>query len=130
MPRAAWWIATDAGSSGSDSTTGSPASAGALVSTVDDLHRWTRALTGGRVGYAGESVVEMRDGRIVHASMTLGMLAEHQALIQANWESEYRIVYTEMGKYAECIGRDGRVVERFAPTVRPDQLKPAIEKLL
>jgi len=28
------------------------------------------------------------------------------------------------------VDRDGRVVERFAPTVRPEQLKPAIEKLL
>ena len=28
------------------------------------------------------------------------------------------------------VDRDGSVVERFAPTVRPEQLKPAIEKLL
>ena len=28
------------------------------------------------------------------------------------------------------VDRDGRVVERFAPTIRPEQLKPAIEKLL
>jgi glutathione peroxidase len=28
------------------------------------------------------------------------------------------------------VDRDGRVVERFAPTVRPEQLKPSIEKLL
>ena len=28
------------------------------------------------------------------------------------------------------VDRDGRVVERFAPTVKPEQLKPAIEKLL
>jgi len=28
------------------------------------------------------------------------------------------------------IDRGGRVVERFAPTLRPEQIKPAIEKLL
>ena len=28
------------------------------------------------------------------------------------------------------VDRDGRVVERFAPTARPEDLKPAIEKLL
>ena len=28
------------------------------------------------------------------------------------------------------IGRDGRVVRRFAPTAKPEDLKPAIEKLL
>jgi glutathione peroxidase len=28
------------------------------------------------------------------------------------------------------VDRDGRVVERFAPTVKPEQIKPAIEKLL
>ena len=28
------------------------------------------------------------------------------------------------------VDRDGRVIERFAPTVRPEQIKPAIEKLL
>ena len=28
------------------------------------------------------------------------------------------------------VDRDGRVVERFAPTARPEDLRPAIEKLL
>ncbi len=33
------------------------------------------------------------------------LLAEHKALIEAKWESEYRIAYTEMGHYAEVLGR-------------------------
>ena len=32
------------------------------------------------------------------------LLAEHKALIDANWESDYQLVYTEMGRYAEVIG--------------------------
>jgi len=33
------------------------------------------------------------------------LLDDHKALINANWENEYRIRYSEMGRYAEVIGR-------------------------
>ena len=54
------------------------------------------------------------------------MLAEHRALIEANWESETEIKYTMMGRYAEVIGKmpaahppAGAVpmFEKLAPTV-------------
>ncbi|VTS01691.1 FG-GAP-like repeat-containing protein [Tuwongella immobilis] len=40
------------------------------------------------------------------------LIAEQQALVAANWESEYRITYTEMGPFAEVLGRDPKSVER------------------
>src|SRR5260370_29857994 len=33
------------------------------------------------------------------------LLDEHKALFDAHWESDYQRVYTDMGKYAEVIGR-------------------------
>src|SRR5262249_32825353 len=39
-----------------------------------------------------------------HEERTRALLAEHKGLRDANWETDLRMVYTEMGPYAEVIG--------------------------
>lgn len=43
------------------------------------------------------------------------LFAEQKALIDATWETEYKLVYTDMGRYAECIGKPARTQPSTGP---------------
>ena len=46
---------------------------------------------------------------------TDAMMQEKIALVDANWESEYQLVYSEMGRYAEVIGKRPVVKNLLGP---------------
>src|SRR5581483_10466674 len=50
---------------------------------------------------------------------TLQLLAEHKKLIDAEWQTLSGIKYTEMGPYADVIGRTAPDKARPAPTPLP-----------
>ncbi len=46
---------------------------------------------------------------------TAKLLEEHSSLAEANWQTEYRIAYSEMGHYADVIGRINKAPPGIGP---------------
>lgn len=61
---------------------------------------------------------------------TTAMLAEKEALANATWESEYKIGYTLMGKYADIIGRAERMHQIEAGPMPKFGAEPALDVTL